>query len=321
MNNKKWIIVLVVIAVLIIAVAIPRYNAKSKSKETVTIIRPQRGDIRLMISSPGTILPKNRLAIKPPVNGRIDRVLVSEGQKVKAGDILAWMSSTDRAALLDAARGQNEEMLKYWQDIYKPIALIAPIEGEVIVGTVQPGQTITAADEVIVLSDRLIVRAQVDETDIGKIKPGQEAVITLDAYSDVKIQAFVDHIYYESKTVNNVTVYEVDLNLNEVPEFFRSGMNTNVDFLVEKKDDVLLVPLDVIERRSGKAYVSLKANGRKDNGEKEVELGLSDDRNVEIASGLTQDDEIIFKSKKYSASKNNGGTNPFMPNRAGGTRR
>lgn len=321
MKSKIWVIPTVFIAVLVIVFLIPRSDSKSKSKETVTIIRPQRGDIRLMISSPGTILPKNRLVIKPPVNGRIDSVLVSEGQKVKSGEILAWMSSTDRAALMDAARGKSEEAVKHWQEIYKPIALIAPIDGEVIVGTVQPGQTITSADDVIVLSDRLIVRAQVDETDIGKIKLGQEAVITLDAYSDVKIQASADHIYYESKTVNNVTVYEVDLNLKEVPEFFRSGMNTNVDFIVEKKDDVLLVPLDVIERRQGKAYVSLKANGPRDNSDKEVELGLTDDKNVEIISGLTVDEEIILKSKKYSATKNNGGTNPFMPNRAGGIRR
>jgi macrolide-specific efflux system membrane fusion protein len=52
-------------------------------------------------------LPQNRLEIKPPIAGRAEEVLVNEGELVKAGQIIAWMSSTDRAALLDAARAQG----------------------------------------------------------------------------------------------------------------------------------------------------------------------------------------------------------------------
>ena len=87
----------------------------------------------------------------------------------------------------------------------------------------------------VVLSDHLIVRAQVDETDIGKITPDMKAIITLDAYPDTKIKASVEHIYYESKTVNNVTIYEVDLIPEEVPAFFRSGMNATVDFIEQEQ--------------------------------------------------------------------------------------
>ena len=89
--------------------------------------------------------------------------------------------------------------------------ILSPIDGEVIVATIQPGQTVTTTDDVVVLSDHLIVRAQVDETDIGKIQLGQKAFISLDAYPDRRIQATVEHIYYESSTVNNVTIYNVDL--------------------------------------------------------------------------------------------------------------
>ena len=114
------------------------------------------------------------------------------------------MSSTERAALLDAARGQGEENFKYWEETYRPIPLPSPIDGEVIVATTQPGQTVTASDAVLVLSDHLIVRAQVDETDIGKIKPDMKANITLDAYPDTKIKATVEHIYYESQLIFNL---------------------------------------------------------------------------------------------------------------------
>lgn len=315
MKNKTGII----IGLIIIAAAAVFFAVKSKSSsssaETVRIIKPHEGDIRVTISSQGTILPENRLQIKPPVNGRIEKIFVKEGAQVKAGEILAQMSSTDRAALLDAARGQGDSALTYWQDVYKSISLIAPMDGEVIVATIQPGQTVTTADDVVVLSDHLIVRAQVDETDIGKVKLDQNAVVTLDAYPDVKIKGSVKHVYYESKTVNNVTVYEVDLSLDEIPEFFRSGMNTNVDFVIENKENVLVVPAEVIQRRKGKAFVTVKSADDRKNEEREIVLGSSDDKDVEVVSGLTADDEIVFKSQKYRKSKD-GGTNPFMP--AGG---
>ena len=320
MKNKIKIFGFVILILIIIGI-VYHNRTQPSSKETIRIIKPHIGDIRITVSSPGTVLPKNRLEIKPPVNGRIDKVLVQEGQKVKSGEIMAWMSSTDRAALLDAARGQGEKTLSYWQDVYKSIPLIAPIDGEVIVGTIQPGQTVTAADSVVVLSDRLIVRGQVDETDIGKIKVDQAAIITLDAYPDVKINSKVDHIYYESKTVNNVTVYEVDLNLQEVPDFFRSGMNTNVNFIIENKENLLLVPLEVIQRHNGKTYVNIQREDKKELQESEVILGIADENDVEILSGIQDGDEIVMKKKKYSVNKQSGGTNPFMPSRSGNTRR
>ena len=100
----------------------------------------------------------------------MERVLVTEGDVVKQGQVLAWMSSTDRAALLDAARMQSKETSSYWETVYKPTPLIAPISGQVIVQQIQPGQTLGLDSAVVVLSDRLIVKAQVDETDIGRVK-------------------------------------------------------------------------------------------------------------------------------------------------------
>jgi len=53
--------------------------------------------------------PENRIEIKPPIQGRIDQLLVDEGDTVKTGQTLAWMSSSDRAAVLDAARARGAE--------------------------------------------------------------------------------------------------------------------------------------------------------------------------------------------------------------------
>ncbi|MFH0753461.1 MAG: efflux RND transporter periplasmic adaptor subunit, partial [Candidatus Omnitrophota bacterium] len=200
MNNR--IIIIIVCIILAVTGIWFVFGRTKKTVETLKQAKPFYGHIENAITATGTVQPQNRLEIKPPISGRIDKILVEEGQMVKSGDILALMSSTDRAALLDAARLQGGDILKNWEDVYKPTPLIAPVDGEVIVKAVDPGQVVSASDAVVVLSDRLIVQAQVDETDIGKVKRGQMAEITLDAYPQLMVKAKVDHIYYESKVVS-----------------------------------------------------------------------------------------------------------------------
>jgi macrolide-specific efflux system membrane fusion protein len=240
--------------------------------------------------------------------------LVKEGQTVNIGQTLAWMSSTERAALLDTARSQGEESLRYWQEVYKPAPLIAPIDGKVIVRAVEPGQTVTSSDAVIVLSDRLIVKAQVDETDIGKVKIGQKAVISLDAYPQVKVNAEVNHISYESTTVNNVTIYEVDILPQKVPGVFRSGMSANVDIIEKSMDNILLIPLEAVKQDKEGTFVILSRGKNTEPVKQKIMLGISDEQNIEVISGLRPEDKIIVKTQKYLPSKsNNAGGSPFMP--------
>jgi macrolide-specific efflux system membrane fusion protein len=315
-NNKTKFIAGIILVVIIAAAIALWKRTKNNSGEVIREISPHTGLIQTLISSTGSVLPQNRLEIIPPVAGRIESILVKEGEKVKKGQTLGWLSSTERAALLDAAQGQGEEKLKYWQEVYKAIALVAPIDGEVIVATIQPGQTVTTSTAALVLSDKLIVRADVDETDIGKIKVGQQALISLDAYPQSKIKATVEHIYYESTTVNNVTIYKVDILPEEVPVFFRSGMNANIDFVVENKENALLIPQEAVQRENNESYVLMRSADGKELVKNPVSLGITQDKNVEILSGLTADDTVVIKSKKYAVPKASTlGKNPFMPSR------
>jgi len=314
MNKLKLFIILLVILGVGSGIVIKLKSKKEKGEVTKEIVLAA-GFIRTIISTTGTVLPKNRLEIKPPVNGRIESILVKEGEKVKKGQTLAWMSSTERAALLDAAQGQGEEQLKYWQETYKPIPLLAPIDAEVIVATVQPGQTVTSADAVVVLSDQLIVRAQVDETDIGKVKLGQDAVVSLDAYPEASIRSVVGHIYYESETVNNVTIYKVDVIPQEASPYFRSGMNATIDFIIQSKDNVLLIPLEAVQKDNDEVFCFVKPKNGGEPVKTQLKLGISDDKYSEVASGVSLSDTVIVKAKKYSLPKSSAGSNPFMPGR------
>ena len=86
------------------------------------------------------------------------------------------------------------------------------------------------------ISDRLTVKAQVDETDIAAVKVGQRANINLDAYSQDSFPAIVDKIAYDAQTVNNVTTYTVDVLPEQAPDYMRSGMTASVTFIVDEKN-------------------------------------------------------------------------------------
>lgn len=315
MWNKKWKIVLsILIAVSLSIIFVIVLKQKKTSVGGIQVISPIYDTIQTVISTTGTVQPQNRLEIRPPISGRIEKVFVQEGERVTVGQTLAWMSSTERAALLDAARAQGKETLAYWQEVYKPTPLIAPIKGEVIVRAVEPGQTVTSSDAVIVLSDRLIVQAQVDETDIGKVRLGQAATVSLDAYPQIKVTATVDHIAYESKIVSNVTIYEVDILPETVPPVFRSGMSATIDIIEKSKENILLIPLDAVKQDEEGTFVLIRPGSGEKPVKRRVQLGISDEKNVEVLSGLEAKEKIIIETQQYLPTTGKGsGSNPFMP--------
>lgn len=311
---KKWILILLVLLGGI-ALALGWYFKKEKAQEqTYKTLQVSRGNIQKTILTTGLVQPYNRLEIKPPVAGRTDEVLVVEGQQVHKGQVLAFMSSTDRAALLDAARSKGPGELKHWESLYKATPIVAPLDGVIIAKNIQNGQTVTQQDAVLVMSDRLIVKAQVDETDIGEIKLKQKAVTILDAYPRDKMKGQVDHIAYEAKVVNNVTVYEVDVLPEEVPEFMRSGMTANVTFEVSGEENVLILPSRAIEREKNQNVV-LVPNPENDQKPlaRSVELGLSDGKKVEILSGLKEGEWVLEKNSVEKMMSGQKQSSPLSP--------
>lgn len=270
----------------------------------------QRGDIDVSILATGTVQPQNRLEIKAPVAGRMEQIYIHEGDKVAKGQVIATMSSTERAAMLDAASAKGPAEAKTWAEMYLPTPVMAPIKGTIIQRNVEPGQTFTTADAIITMSDRLAVKAQADETDISKIKIKQSAQIVLDAYPDQKIPGEVAQIAFDAKTVNSVTTYIADVLPKEVPDFMRSGMTANVTFFVESKKQVVLIPNEALQVREGKTVLLLKGAGDQVL-TREIQVGVTDGKNTEIVGGADVGDiALIAVAKKKSDRKT---TNPFSP--------
>ena len=211
----------------------------------------ERGDLRITVESTGEVEPRNRLDVKPPIAGRLEELSVDEGDTVKKGQILGWISSTERATLLDAALATSEEELEHWKKLYKPSPLVSPLKGTIIARNFEPGQSINANDAVVVIADDLIVVANLDETDIGQVKNEQVVEVALEAYPDREFSCTVEKIAYDAKTVSNVTMYEVDVRPDRLPSFARSGMTANLEFVIEEKKDVLTLPASAIQQKAG----------------------------------------------------------------------
>jgi macrolide-specific efflux system membrane fusion protein len=287
-------------------------------------VRVERGSIEIKVLSTGTIEPYTRVEVSPSVSGRIDKVLVDEGDIVKEGDILAWISSEDRISLLDAARSglesaqeQNDpEALKEAEaayeiadKAYKPVPLTNSISGEVIDRSCEPGQNVSTASVLFVIADRLVASVAVDEADIGKIKLGQETIIELDAFPDERLKGKVTKISREGELVSDVVEYEVMVEPVKVPRQWASGMTANVEFVVEKKDSILVIPKSAVKEIRGMSSVMLLADNPMP---REIKTGITDGKSIEVTKGLMEGDNIVITDGTGNAEKQRDDFRPPM---------
>lgn len=308
-SKKKKILLWSTVVLMIAAGAVAVNNIRQPSLyDKYREFKITRGSMEVTILVTGVAQPENRLEIKPPIAGRVETVIVKEGDFVKRGQVIAWMSSTERAALLDAARARGPEEVKKWTEYYQATPIIAPIDGTIIARNVEPGQTFTGTDPVFVMSDRLTIKANVDETDISNIKLKMKAEVTLDAYPDNPIAGTVDQIAFDAKTINSVTTYIVDVLPDQVPEFMRSGMTANVKFHVETKENVLIVPSEAIRRKDTRIFVMVPDGANAV--EKDIQIGVTDGKRTEVLGGISEGEPVLSLIPKKGGPS---GTNPFAP--------
>ena len=314
----------IIILILAAAVAGGVYYAFKKKggaqKPKYITVQAELQDLSELVDTTGVVEPENRVEIQPSSSGRVEKILVDEGASIKAGQVLALMSSSDRVAILDAARAAGEEQYKQWQDTYKPIQVISPITGTLILKNVVEGQTVGGSTVLFAISDKLIVSASLDESDIGRVKLGQKASIILDAYPDKTVKGRVFKILDEGTVKSNVVTYTVKLRPEHVPPFFRSQMTANIKIRISERRDILLIPAlaVTIDPKGDTAVITSLNKGQPVYAK--VVTGQSEGEQVEITSGLAEGDEVFYLDKKYSAQVDSSGKNPLMPTRPGASR-
>jgi membrane fusion protein, macrolide-specific efflux system len=285
-------------------------------QRAVTVVE---GPIEETVEATGSVSPLNRVEIKPPISGRIEKLLVDEGDLVEAGQILAWMSSSDRAAILDAARAEGPESVKRWEQAYRPTPVIAPLSGVVILKNVVVGQTVEASLVLFAISDSLIVLGQVDESDIGRVRVGMPARIVLDAFPDQPVEGKVIDILFEGKNVSNVITYGVKVRPMKAPAFFRSQMTANLGFILARKENALIIPANVVRQSDGGKRVAVVGPDGQPS-MREITTGIETGELVEVLSGLSAGEKVLPARGRYvpqqgpQASPLSGGRRPNQGN-------
>ncbi len=300
-KTKKFIIPLV--SVLLIGAGwflVRRARAKKEALRIAELspVKPARGVLVIKTQATGNVEPENRVLVTPSVSGRAEQVLFTEGEEVKKGQVLAWVSASERTALLDSLNieGSTPEEKKRVEEAYNLTPVVAPIDGMVVKRAVEPGQSVSAAKELAVISDRLIVKTNVDETDIGTVKEGQKADFYLDAFPKDKHEGRVLAISHESSMKDGVIVYEVKILPARYIPVLRSGMTADVLVITGSKRNVMTIPKRSVKYRDGDALVSVKTSPAGKLTEKTIKVGATNESSIEVLSGLADTDVIFYST-------------------------
>jgi HlyD family secretion protein len=126
--------------------------------------------------------------------------------------------------------------------------ITAPIDGIVIQRSVDPGQTVAAsmnAPTLYVIARDLTemqVLANIDESDVGRMRPGQHVTFRVDAYPNDQFTGSVEQVRLQPTVVQNVVVYSTVIAVPNQQLKLKPGMTANVNIEIQRRDSVLRVP-------------------------------------------------------------------------------
>lgn len=130
----------------------------------------------------------------------------------------------------------------------------------------------------------------VSEGDIGGVKVGQPATVTIDAISGLELAAHVAAISANATDSSDVVSYEVTLKLDQTDSLVRSGMSASAEVIVAQASGVT-VPNAAVSGSGSEGAVTLDQDGRRV--QREVVVGLRGTTRTQIVSGLERGDELI----------------------------
>lgn len=193
------------------------------------------------------------------------------------------------------ARIKNLEVNLSYTRIYSPIdgfvSQVATQEGETVVAGLSAPNLITLLDP-----NLLEIWIYVDETDIGKVKPGLPIEYRVDAYKDKVFNGVISSIYPQPEIKDNIVYYLATVKIKtEDAKFLRPEMTAHVKIFSETRKNVLLVPNSAVKFEKGEYIVLVP----KEKGVTSipVKVGIRDEKMTEIISGLKENDTVLIEKK------------------------
>lgn len=175
-------------------------------------------------------------------------------------------AKADEASAKAAVSQAEATLATYETDLGKAV-ICSPIDGIVLTRNVEPGQTVAASFETPILFTiaedltQMELHVNVDEADIGKVKEGQDATFSVDAYPDRTFHAQIIQIRYGSQTVDGVVTYETVLKVDNTDLSLRPGMTATADIIVMKIENAVLVSGSALRFKMSAVQEEKKNNG------------------------------------------------------------
>ena len=235
-------------------------------------------------AEPGTFKYSHEETVTAKASGKVRNLSFIEGDRVSSGRTILTIesSSVSNQVKKSALSVSDAELsLKGLQDDLDQYSISSPIAGKVIQKTVKAGDKVASqqgSTSMAVIADlsALTMTMNIDELDISSVKVGQDVEVTADALENQVFHGVVNKVSVIGTSQNGVTTYPVEVLLSDVENTdLIPGMNVSATIVLEKKDDVLLIPTTAVKR-----------------GNKEIETGIDDGTQVEVLSGLSEGDQV-----------------------------
>ena len=297
-------------------------TVESATLGTVTVLVTDNGpglDEQVTVAdAAGKTLGTGKLYIHSPVAvtgyvGTVKSISCKENANVTAGSTLMTLRDTKTSANFDALLRQRQDLedtLTGLLTIYRDGAVLASQDG-LITSVEYDEDTATSATETQILTlypqKQMTVTISIDETDILSLKEGQEAQITVSSVSDDAFTGSVTSISKVADTSTGVTRYSAEVTLDR-DEGMLVGMTADVDVRIEGTENALIIPVDALHQNSASYYVytGYDEAQKRYTGRTEVTIGMQNDDDVEITSGLKEGDTV------YYTEADSGGFGDFM---------
>ncbi len=181
--------------------------------------------------------------------------------------------------------------------------ILSPASGSVIRVDVEEGEIVTSGavsytsgTALMIVADlsKMQIRAGVNEVDVGKIRFGQDVVIDVDAYPNIKYDGIITHIAPAARDEQGVKVFDVEIDLVDSDKRLRPGMTANIEIQGDHRESILTVPVEAVFKKAGR-YVAYVLDGSEDEPvEREVVTGISNISTVEIVEGLSEGETVTL---------------------------
>jgi HlyD family secretion protein len=307
-------------------VVLTEYNSLSRLSAT-TSIDLLLSDTQKMVKTMADALKNTQNAVSYISEAESD---TSTNETTAASNVNSWLSTINNhlSSLLSSqsniANGQNtlnnltqgadpldvaaqKISLQKQQLAYQDYFIRAPFDGTIARVPISVGSPSSGTIATIVSNQKIAI-ISLNEVDVSKIAVGDKVNLTFDAIDGLNITGEVAEIDLVGTVSSGVVNYSVKINFDTQDDRVKSGMSVNASVITESKQDILIVPSSSVKSQDTTYYVDYfdqkYSDGVATAGvvskiaplSKEVTVGLSDDTNTEIISGLNEGDQIVSRT-------------------------